>query len=272
MYITPTQMRVMAHCGAHLAPFLSDPQWPARRIFQAYLRTCATKAGHTIAGPKDIDTAYKIFQHQLPRPCLNEHEAPNDGGTKQQEPSASAEGWTPPTIMLLGPNGHKHTTRTVQRHKTPWSVPKHNARETDLPPVRHGDQGIPGTCWYCGQAALNTPWPLLHVISTHYHTATAAATADQQAWLFPWFHTVPPGHPAHLAWTRKPTAAWTSTSERADPETVAIEYDRCNPHRVGPHEAPMCPLQQKWPTLRGDKEEKERRQTITCQNFHPNTG
>ena len=34
----------------------------------------------------------------------------------------------------------------------------------------------------------------------------------------------------------------------------------------------MRPLQQKLPTLRGDKEEKERRQTITCQRFHPNTG
>ena len=34
----------------------------------------------------------------------------------------------------------------------------------------------------------------------------------------------------------------------------------------------MRPLQHKCPTLRGDKEEKERRQTITCQRFHPNTG
>ena len=30
VYITPTQMRVMAQCGAHHAPFLSDTQWPAR--------------------------------------------------------------------------------------------------------------------------------------------------------------------------------------------------------------------------------------------------
>ena len=39
VYITPTQMRVMAQCRAHHAPFLSDPQRPAPRIFQAYLRT-----------------------------------------------------------------------------------------------------------------------------------------------------------------------------------------------------------------------------------------
>ena len=71
---------------------------------------------------------------------------------------------------------------------------------------RHGDQGTPRTCWHCGPAAVDTPWPLLHLISTHYHTPTAAATADQQAWLSPWFHTVPPDHPAHVASTRTPTA------------------------------------------------------------------
>ena len=90
----------------------------------------------------------------------------------------SAEGWTPPTILLLAPNSHKHATRTVQRHHIPWSIPKHNASETDVPPVRHSDQGIPRTCWHRGPAALDTPWSLLHLISTHYHTRTAAATAD----------------------------------------------------------------------------------------------
>ena len=34
----------------------------------------------------------------------------------------------------------------------------------------------------------------------------------------------------------------------------------------------MRPLQHKCPTLRGDKEEVEWRQTITCQRFHPNMG
>ena len=75
--------------------------------------------------------------------------------------------------------------RTVQRHHAPCSIPKHNAPETDVPPVRHSDQGIPRTCWHCGPAALDTPWPLLHLIFTHYHSPTAAATADQQAWLSP---------------------------------------------------------------------------------------
>ena len=73
VYITPTQMRVTAQWGSHHAPFLSDPQRPAGRIFQAYLRTCATKAGRTMPGPEDIDTAYKTFQYQHPRPRPNEH-------------------------------------------------------------------------------------------------------------------------------------------------------------------------------------------------------
>ena len=270
VYITPTQMRIMAQCDAHRAPFLSDPQWPARHVFQAYLRTCATKAGRDMPGPKDIDTAYTAFQNPRPRP--SEQETPSDGGTTQEEPTPSAEGWTPPTILLLAPNSHQHATRTVQRHHVLWSIPKHNAPETDVPPVRHSDQGIPRTCWHCGTAALDTPWPLLHLISTHYQTPTAAATADQQAWLSPWFHTVPPDHPAHVAWTRTPTATWTFTNERAGPDSVAIEYDRCDPHRAGPQEAPMHPLQHKCPTLRGDKDDKERRQTITCQKFHPYTG
>ena len=272
VYITPTQMKIMAQCDAHHAPFLSNPQWPARRVFQAYLRACATKAGREMPGPKDIDTAYKAFQRQHPRPHPSKHETPNDNNTTQEESTPSAEGCTPPTILLPAPNSHKHATRTVQRHHAPWSISKHNAPETDVAPVRHSDQGILRTCWHCGPAALDTPWLLLHLISTHYHTPTAAATADQQAWLSPWFHTVPPDHPAHVAWTRTPTATWTFTNQRADPESVAIEYDRCDPHRAGPQEAPMRPLQHKCPTLRGDKDDKERRQTITCQKFNPNTG
>ena len=34
----------------------------------------------------------------------------------------------------------------------------------------------------------------------------------------------------------------------------------------------MRPLQQRCPTLRGDRNDKERRQTITYQKFHPNAG
>ena len=117
-------------------------------------------------GPKDIDTAYKAFGRQHTRPCPSEHEAPNDGNTTQEEPTTSAEGWTPPTILLLAPNSHKHATHTVQRHHAPWSIPKHNPPETDVPPVRHSDQVIPRTCWHCGPAALDTPWPVLHLISS----------------------------------------------------------------------------------------------------------
>ena len=178
VYITRTQMKIMAQCDTHQAPFLSDAQWPAPRVFQAYLRACATRAGRDVPGPKDIDTAYKAFQRQHPRPRPSERSTPNDGSTLQEEPTLSAEGWTPPTMLLLAPNGQKHAACTVQRHHAPWSIPKHNAPETDVPPVRPSDQGIPRTCWHCGPAALDTPWPLPHLISTHYHTLTAATTAD----------------------------------------------------------------------------------------------
>ena len=57
VYITPTQMRIRAQCNAHHAPFLSDPQWPASRVLQAYLCACATKAGRGVLGLKDIDMA-----------------------------------------------------------------------------------------------------------------------------------------------------------------------------------------------------------------------
>ena len=189
-------------------------------------------------GPKDIDAQYQAFQHQHPRHRPNEHEALNDGDTKRKEPTVSGKGWTQPTILLLAPNilllapnRHKHAIRTVQQHQTPWSIPKHNAPQTDVPPVRHDDQGIPRMCWHCGPAAHDTPWPLLHLISTHYHSPTAATTADQQAWLSPWFYTVRPGHPAHVAWSRTPTAECTFSSEEADPE--AIEHHRCDPQRRG---------------------------------------
>ena len=178
VYITPTQRKVMAQCGAHHALFLSDLQWRARHVFQAYLRSCATKAGRKMPRPKDIDTGYKTFERHPPRPCLSEHETPNDGSTKPEEPSPSAEGWTPPTILLLAPNGHEHATRPVQRDHAPWSVPKHNSPYTDVPSVKHNDQGIPRSCWHCGSAALDTRWPLLHLIYTHYRGPIAAATAD----------------------------------------------------------------------------------------------
>ena len=127
VYIMPTQMKVRAQCGAHHAPFLSDRQWPPRRIFQAYCRTCAMKAGRTMPGPKDIDAAYKAFQHQHPRLRPNEDDTPDEGDTQREEPTPSGEGLAPPTILLLAPNGHKHATRTIQRHHTPWSIPQHNA-------------------------------------------------------------------------------------------------------------------------------------------------
>ena len=57
-------------------------------------------------GSKDIDAGYKTFQHQHPRPRTKEHEAPNNGDTKREEPTPSSKKWAPPTILLLAPNEH----------------------------------------------------------------------------------------------------------------------------------------------------------------------
>ena len=65
VYITPTQMKIMAQCDAHHAPFLSDPQWPARHVFQAYLRACATKAGRDMPGAQ----GHRHGVHSLPAPA-----------------------------------------------------------------------------------------------------------------------------------------------------------------------------------------------------------
>ena len=222
---------------------------PARHFLGVLVRR---RRGAKCRGPRTSSRRTRLSGARSPRPGPSEHEASNDCNRTQEEPDPSAEGWAPPTILLLGPNSHKHATRTVQRHHTPCSIPKHNAPETDVPLVTHSDQGIPRTCWHCGREALYTPWLLLHLISTHYHSPIAAATADQQAWLSPWLHKVTPDHPAHVAWTRTPTATWTFTNERANPDSVAMKYDCWDPHRAGPQEAPMRPLQQKCPTLRGD--------------------
>ena len=76
VYITPTQMKVMAQCVAQNAPFLADTQWPTQSVFGAYVRTCATKAGPTRPGAKDINAAYMAFQSQHPQPGPKEHQAP----------------------------------------------------------------------------------------------------------------------------------------------------------------------------------------------------
>ena len=137
----------------------SLPSVPPRMRYEGKGKKCR--------GPRTSTRRTMLSSASTPGPAESEHETPNDGSTTQEKPTQSAEGWTPPSILLLAPNSHKHATRTVQRHHAPWSTPKHNAPETDVPPVRHSDQGIPRTCWHCGPAALDTPWPLLQLISTH---------------------------------------------------------------------------------------------------------
>ena len=119
VYITRTQMNIIAQCSVHHDPLLADQQWPTRHAFQAYLRTCATKAGQTMPVPQNTNKAYKAFPHQHPRAHPNKHKASKDGDTKQEKPSRAGEGWAPHTILLLAPNGQKPATCPVQQHHTP---------------------------------------------------------------------------------------------------------------------------------------------------------
>ena len=88
-------------------PILRRPAVAGATRFQAYLRTWDMKAGLTMVMPKDINKANAAFQQKHPQPRPKEHEATNDGDTTREEPTPSGEGWAPPTILLLAPNGHK---------------------------------------------------------------------------------------------------------------------------------------------------------------------
>ena len=134
VYITPAQMKIMAECNAHHAPFLSDPQWPARRVFQAYLRGCATKAGRKMPGPKDIDTACKAFQCQHPRPRPSEHETSNDGSMKQEEPPPRQlkAGYHPPTCYW-----HQTATNTLPALSSDTTPPGPSPNTTPRRPMYH---------------------------------------------------------------------------------------------------------------------------------------
>ena len=66
VYINNKEMRFMARSGDRQDPFLPDPQWPARRIFQAYLCTCPGKAGRTMPGPKDNQCGVQSLRTPAP--------------------------------------------------------------------------------------------------------------------------------------------------------------------------------------------------------------
>ena len=64
VYITPTQMKIMAQWDAHHAPFLSDPQWPARHVLEEPPRMCYEgRARH--AGAQ----GHRHGVHSLPAPA-----------------------------------------------------------------------------------------------------------------------------------------------------------------------------------------------------------
>ena len=80
VYITQTQMRVMAQCGAHHAPFLSDPQWRTRRVFQAYLCACGTRQGARCRGPRTSTRHARLSNTSTPGPVRASTRSPTVAG------------------------------------------------------------------------------------------------------------------------------------------------------------------------------------------------
>ena len=279
VYITPRQMVIMAHCRGHHAPFLASPRWLTRHDFQEYLRTCATKAGWTMPVPKDMDKAYVAFQQQHPGPARKsrqrskEHTASNDGDTKQEEPILSGESWAPPTF----PTGGVQRAQATYPHH-PAAAYSLGHPETQPPQSRCTTHQARRPRCITKVLPLLSSGPRRHMAPAtphlqplpHAHHRQDCGPTGVALPLLPHRTTRPP---SARRLERTPTAERTLTSElAADLESVAIEYNRCYPQYASPHEARMRPLQHKCATLRGDKEEKERRQTITYQSIHPETG
>ena len=92
VYITPTQMKIMAKCDTHHAPFLSDPQWPARHVFQAYLRACATKAGRDVRGPRTSTRRTQPSSASTPGPARASRRPPTTAARRRGSPPRQPKG------------------------------------------------------------------------------------------------------------------------------------------------------------------------------------
>ena len=115
VYVTLPVMRVLHHSRAHHTPFLQLPKWPQYRLFYQYLTQTARAAGHTLPGSKDMQTAYREFTKQHPRPIpATPPYAPT--GSKH-EPVPPVTGPVPPLTLLLAPNEAKPTQTTVIHHE-----------------------------------------------------------------------------------------------------------------------------------------------------------
>ena len=92
VYITPKQMKIMAKCDTHHAPFLSDPQWPARHVFQAYLRACATKAGRDVRGPRTSTRRTQPSSASTPGPARASTRPPTTAARRRGSPPRQPKG------------------------------------------------------------------------------------------------------------------------------------------------------------------------------------
>ena len=66
VYITPSQMRVLYHSGAHHTPYLQLCTWPQCRLFHQYLTQTARATGNRLPDNKDMKTACRDPRAQHP--------------------------------------------------------------------------------------------------------------------------------------------------------------------------------------------------------------
>ena len=265
VYITPSQMRVLHHSGAHHTPFLQLPEWPKYRLFHQYLTQTVRAVGHTLPGSTHMRTDYRDFKKQQPRPIpATPPYAPT--GSKH-EPVPPLTGPVPPLTLLPAPNEAKPTQTTVIHHGAKWRIPKHHMTARDLPKVPHDSQRMPRTCRACEPEAPTTPRPVLHLIARHHTHPTTHLPPQAQTWVAPWFRGTD-ANPT-VAWNPDHTAQWlfttTPTWPRPDPAGVAICYSMYEPGRTGKHQHPYYPLHHACHTP------EHRTQTLTCDDLNPDT-
>ena len=281
----PHGPRTEEHRGEHQA---NTRDGPTPQDDQTRAATHPTWAPHPIPADDPARTATESRHGTPPPPWESEHTTQHHHTTPNplpppltrtspgRPPARDTTTHQPGDPMDMGPHspptqGHHrsrhHTAHTPHRGtyprgpRTPHTdqeptaghSPNHNRKRIHRPRRPPANDHAPQPC-QATRSTTNrhrTPHQPPHTARTpawHTRHTTRQHPDTQPPTMTPW------------PWTSTAYWSWSSNTRS------------CDPHRAGPHEAPMRPLQHKCPTLRGDKEEKERRQTITCERFHPNTG
>ena len=118
VYITPTQMKIMAHCDAHHAPVLSDPQWPARRLSKRTSALALRRQGATCRGPRTSTWRTRLSSASTGGPARASTRPPTTAARRRRSPLSSdtmALGRSPNTTHRR-PMYHQSDTVTRAYH------------------------------------------------------------------------------------------------------------------------------------------------------------